>query len=239
MWTEWSAQQSFVWPPKNIPWYANVSSFTWGKCGEWHIFPSWLWNVTVPLLFRLESLWHDELKRKGKDGASLTRAFWRFCQTRMLVAIFSLLLTMVAGFVGPVSTLQSTLQIPPSPHYSADVVNNSSLLIQPVLWLRVQVFYFESVYPVSRWAGYWNENIPEDYKALDSEPHIKPLRLASMYPVMLWSRNMLFFPNCHTFSSIFPLTIPLNQTQTIVRGEGLTVQSKTAALLIVFNLHER
>uniref|UniRef100_A0A8C5GYB6 ATP-binding cassette sub-family C member 5 n=1 Tax=Gouania willdenowi TaxID=441366 RepID=A0A8C5GYB6_GOUWI len=55
---------------------------------------------------RLEFLWHDELKRHGREGASLIRVFWRFCQTRMLVAIFSLLLTMVAGFVGPVSTFQ-------------------------------------------------------------------------------------------------------------------------------------
>uniref|UniRef100_A0A1A8D856 ATP-binding cassette, sub-family C (CFTR/MRP), member 5 n=1 Tax=Nothobranchius kadleci TaxID=1051664 RepID=A0A1A8D856_NOTKA len=30
---------------------------------------------------RLESLWHDELKRRGREGASLTRVFWRFCQT--------------------------------------------------------------------------------------------------------------------------------------------------------------
>uniref|UniRef100_A0A8C1GCA9 ATP-binding cassette sub-family C member 5 n=1 Tax=Cyprinus carpio TaxID=7962 RepID=A0A8C1GCA9_CYPCA len=48
---------------------------------------------------RLEWLWHEELKRRGKDGASLSRVIWRFCQTRMLVAIFSLLITMVAGFV--------------------------------------------------------------------------------------------------------------------------------------------
>uniref|UniRef100_A0A8C1G333 Si:ch211-221f10.2 n=1 Tax=Cyprinus carpio TaxID=7962 RepID=A0A8C1G333_CYPCA len=53
----------------------------------------------------LEWLWHEELKRRGKDGASLSRVIWRFCQTRMLVAIFSLLITMVAGFVGPVSSL--------------------------------------------------------------------------------------------------------------------------------------
>lgn len=59
---------------------------------------------------RLESLWHDELKRQGKDGASLTRVFWRFCQTRMLVAIFSLLLTMVAGFVGPALLVRALLE---------------------------------------------------------------------------------------------------------------------------------
>uniref|UniRef100_A0A8C6TD02 Si:ch211-221f10.2 n=1 Tax=Neogobius melanostomus TaxID=47308 RepID=A0A8C6TD02_9GOBI len=52
---------------------------------------------------RFESLWHDELKQTGREGASLTRVCWRFCRTRLLVAIFSLLLTMVAGFAGPVS----------------------------------------------------------------------------------------------------------------------------------------
>lgn len=60
---------------------------------------------------RLDFLWRDELKRRGRDGASLTRVFWRFCQTRMLVAIFSLLLTMVAGFVGPVSAVQILLPL--------------------------------------------------------------------------------------------------------------------------------
>nr|XP_020450128.1 multidrug resistance-associated protein 5-like isoform X2 [Monopterus albus] len=59
---------------------------------------------------RLESLWHDELKRRGRDGASLRRVFWRFCQTRMLVAIFSLLLTMVAGFVGPALLIRALLE---------------------------------------------------------------------------------------------------------------------------------
>ncbi|XP_035525425.1 multidrug resistance-associated protein 5 [Morone saxatilis] len=59
---------------------------------------------------RLETLWHDELKRRGREGASLTRVFWRFCQTRMLVAIFSLLLTMVAGFVGPALLVRALLE---------------------------------------------------------------------------------------------------------------------------------
>uniref|UniRef100_A0A7N6BDA9 ATP-binding cassette sub-family C member 5 n=1 Tax=Anabas testudineus TaxID=64144 RepID=A0A7N6BDA9_ANATE len=59
---------------------------------------------------RLESLWHDELKRQGREGASLRRVFWRFCQTRMLVAIFSLLLTMVAGFIGPALLVRALLE---------------------------------------------------------------------------------------------------------------------------------
>ncbi|KAM4621218.1 ATP-binding cassette sub-family C member 5 [Polymixia lowei] len=64
---------------------------------------------------RLESLWHNELKRRGREGASLTRVFWRFCQTRMLVAIFSLLLTMVAGFVGPALLVRALLEYSQSP----------------------------------------------------------------------------------------------------------------------------
>ncbi|CAB1325634.1 unnamed protein product [Coregonus sp. 'balchen'] len=59
---------------------------------------------------RLESLWHDELKQKGKEEASLSRVFWRFCQTRMLVAIFSLLITMVTGFVGPALLVRALLE---------------------------------------------------------------------------------------------------------------------------------
>ncbi|KAF7657887.1 hypothetical protein LDENG_00020780 [Lucifuga dentata] len=41
---------------------------------------------------RLELLWHDELKRRGREGASLTRVFWRFCQTRMLALLIRALL---------------------------------------------------------------------------------------------------------------------------------------------------
>ncbi|XP_056106276.1 ATP-binding cassette sub-family C member 5 [Rhinichthys klamathensis goyatoka] len=59
---------------------------------------------------RLEWMWHEELKRRGKDGSSLSRVFWRFCQTRMLVAIFSLLITMVAGFVGSALLVRALLE---------------------------------------------------------------------------------------------------------------------------------
>ncbi|XP_056625623.1 ATP-binding cassette sub-family C member 5 isoform X4 [Triplophysa dalaica] len=59
---------------------------------------------------RLEWLWHEELMIQGKDGASLSRVFWRFCQTRMLVAIFSLLITMVAGFAGPALLIRALLE---------------------------------------------------------------------------------------------------------------------------------
>ncbi|XP_052429631.1 ATP-binding cassette sub-family C member 5-like [Carassius gibelio] len=59
---------------------------------------------------RLEWLWHEELKRRGKDTASLSRVIWRFCQTRILVAISSLLITMVAGFVGPALLIRALLE---------------------------------------------------------------------------------------------------------------------------------
>ncbi|XP_038137298.1 multidrug resistance-associated protein 5 [Cyprinodon tularosa] len=75
---------------------------------------------------RLESLWRNELKRHGREGASLTRVFWRFCQTRMLVAVFSLLLTMVAGFVGPALLVRALLEYSQSTqmsvHYGLSLV---------------------------------------------------------------------------------------------------------------------
>uniref|UniRef100_A0AAX7V4W0 Uncharacterized protein n=1 Tax=Astatotilapia calliptera TaxID=8154 RepID=A0AAX7V4W0_ASTCA len=74
--------------------------------------PNYLLSLFVILGFgsRLEHLWHEELKRSGREGASLTRVFWRFCQTRTLVAVFSLLLTMVAGFVGAAILVKSLLE---------------------------------------------------------------------------------------------------------------------------------
>lgn len=53
--------------------------------------------------FRLQALWHAELKKKGRDGASLSRVFWRFCRTRFLVALLFLLIYTVTTFIGPVS----------------------------------------------------------------------------------------------------------------------------------------
>uniref|UniRef100_A0A8C7XPK9 ATP-binding cassette sub-family C member 5 n=1 Tax=Oryzias sinensis TaxID=183150 RepID=A0A8C7XPK9_9TELE len=64
---------------------------------------------------RLESLWNRELKSRGREGASLTSVFWRFCQTRMLVAIFSLLITMVAGFFGPAILVRALLEYSQNP----------------------------------------------------------------------------------------------------------------------------
>ncbi|XP_054886827.1 ATP-binding cassette sub-family C member 5-like [Poeciliopsis prolifica] len=82
---------------------------------------------------RLEFLWHNELKMRGREGASLKRVFWRFCQTRMLVAIFSLLLTMVAGFVGPALLVRALLEY----------AQSSQISVQYGLALVVGIFLME------------------------------------------------------------------------------------------------
>ncbi|MBN3313048.1 MRP5 protein, partial [Atractosteus spatula] len=64
---------------------------------------------------RLERLWHEELKRRGREGASLTSVLWRFCKTRTLVAIFALLVTMVTGFTGPALLVRALLEYSQSP----------------------------------------------------------------------------------------------------------------------------
>ncbi|KAK6473650.1 multidrug resistance-associated protein 5-like isoform X1 [Huso huso] len=59
---------------------------------------------------RFEKLWHTELKMKGKDRASLSHVIWSFCQTRILVAIIALMVTMVTGFIGPAVIIRSLLE---------------------------------------------------------------------------------------------------------------------------------
>ncbi|XP_041038600.1 multidrug resistance-associated protein 5 isoform X1 [Carcharodon carcharias] len=50
---------------------------------------------------RLERLWQTELKECGQDNASLNTVIWRFCQTRLVISMICLMVTMVAGFCGP------------------------------------------------------------------------------------------------------------------------------------------
>ncbi|XP_072330295.1 ATP-binding cassette sub-family C member 5 isoform X1 [Scyliorhinus torazame] len=50
---------------------------------------------------RLERLWQAELKECGRDTASLNTVIWRFCQTRLVISMTCLMVTMVAGFCGP------------------------------------------------------------------------------------------------------------------------------------------
>ncbi|XP_051873220.1 ATP-binding cassette sub-family C member 5-like isoform X2 [Pristis pectinata] len=50
---------------------------------------------------RLERLWQTELKECGQENASLNRVIWKFCQTRLVISVICLMVTMVAGFCGP------------------------------------------------------------------------------------------------------------------------------------------
>uniref|UniRef100_UPI00398E7376 ATP-binding cassette sub-family C member 5 isoform X1 n=2 Tax=Pristiophorus japonicus TaxID=55135 RepID=UPI00398E7376 len=50
---------------------------------------------------RLERLWQTELKESGRVNASLNTVIWRFCQTRLVISVICLMVTMVAGFCGP------------------------------------------------------------------------------------------------------------------------------------------
>lgn len=52
---------------------------------------------------RLERIWLDELKRRGPEKASFSRAVFTFMRTRMIAAVFCLLLTVTAQFLVPVS----------------------------------------------------------------------------------------------------------------------------------------
>ncbi|XP_063314810.1 MIT domain-containing protein 1 isoform X2 [Pelobates fuscus] len=58
---------------------------------------------------RLQSLWEDEVRKRGKKKASLSLVMWRFCQTRSLLALFSLIITMVANFIGPAIFIRALL----------------------------------------------------------------------------------------------------------------------------------
>ncbi|KAG9492341.1 hypothetical protein GDO78_000707 [Eleutherodactylus coqui] len=59
---------------------------------------------------RLQKLWEAELQKRGKRKASLTLVLWRFCRTRSLLALLSLLITMVANFIGPAIFIRALLE---------------------------------------------------------------------------------------------------------------------------------
>lgn len=72
---------------------------------------------------RLERLWHQELHDCGPDDASLRRVVWVFCRTRLIISIVCLMVTQLAGFSGPVSTIDpfSYIQTGLCPTASANV----------------------------------------------------------------------------------------------------------------------
>ncbi|XP_067903704.1 ATP-binding cassette sub-family C member 5-like [Heterodontus francisci] len=59
---------------------------------------------------RFEKLWQDELKKHGREKASLGRVAWRFCQTRAFIAVGCLMITMLASFVGPALVIRRLLE---------------------------------------------------------------------------------------------------------------------------------
>ncbi|KAM5163075.1 ATP-binding cassette sub-family C member 5 [Mantella aurantiaca] len=59
---------------------------------------------------RLEKLWLDELKERSEDEASLRSVVWKFCRTRLIISIMCLMLTQLAGFIGPAFVVKSLLE---------------------------------------------------------------------------------------------------------------------------------
>nr|XP_014346315.1 PREDICTED: multidrug resistance-associated protein 5-like isoform X4 [Latimeria chalumnae] len=59
---------------------------------------------------RLETLWQEEQKHSGSGKALLWKAIWRFCQTRLLVAVINLIVTMILSFIAPAFIIRSLLE---------------------------------------------------------------------------------------------------------------------------------
>ncbi|XP_053563670.1 ATP-binding cassette sub-family C member 5 [Bombina bombina] len=59
---------------------------------------------------RFQHLWEEELRKSGKEKASLRLVMWRFCRTRSLLALFSLIITMVTNFIGPAVFIRALLE---------------------------------------------------------------------------------------------------------------------------------
>ncbi|XP_053314480.1 ATP-binding cassette sub-family C member 5 [Spea bombifrons] len=59
---------------------------------------------------RLEKLWLAELTERGADESSLRSVVWKFCRTRLIISIMCLMLTQLAGFIGPAFVVKSLLE---------------------------------------------------------------------------------------------------------------------------------
>ncbi|XP_063772646.1 ATP-binding cassette sub-family C member 5 isoform X1 [Pseudophryne corroboree] len=59
---------------------------------------------------RLEKLWSEEVIERGADESSLHSVVWRFCRTRLIISIMCLMLTQLAGFIGPAFVVKSLLE---------------------------------------------------------------------------------------------------------------------------------
>jgi len=51
---------------------------------------------------RLERLWHEHVAQSG-EKSSLSYVIWRFCRTRVIVAMLFMLFAVIFQFLGPVS----------------------------------------------------------------------------------------------------------------------------------------
>ncbi|OCT78465.1 hypothetical protein XELAEV_18029562mg [Xenopus laevis] len=59
---------------------------------------------------RLEKLWLEEVTEKGAEESSLRIVVWNFCRTRLMISIMCLMLTQLAGFIGPAFVVKSLLE---------------------------------------------------------------------------------------------------------------------------------
>ncbi|KAG7158772.1 Multidrug resistance-associated protein 5-like 1 [Homarus americanus] len=97
---------------------AGLYSFTtlsWITNLMWKAYKTGLKDEDIPICSkydmclynadRLENLWNEEIKRNGKDDASLQRAVWPFLRTRLLIGLVMFFITLILGFLGPVINL--------------------------------------------------------------------------------------------------------------------------------------
>ncbi|XP_042240635.1 multidrug resistance-associated protein 5-like isoform X3 [Homarus americanus] len=93
---------------------AGLYSFTtlsWITNLMWKAYKTGLKDEDIPICSkydmclynadRLENLWNEEIKRNGKDDASLQRAVWPFLRTRLLIGLVMFFITLILGFLGP------------------------------------------------------------------------------------------------------------------------------------------
>ncbi|XP_069474938.1 ATP-binding cassette sub-family C member 5 isoform X2 [Ambystoma mexicanum] len=59
---------------------------------------------------RLDRWWQEELKEHGAEEASLRRAVWMFCRTRLCISVMCLMLSQLAGFIGPAFVVKRLLE---------------------------------------------------------------------------------------------------------------------------------
>ncbi|KAM9321211.1 MIT domain-containing protein 1 [Gastrophryne carolinensis] len=59
---------------------------------------------------RLQNLWEAELEQCGEKKPSLRMVIWRFCRTRSLLALFCVIVTLTASFIGPAIFIRKLIE---------------------------------------------------------------------------------------------------------------------------------